>query len=178
MNFGAAFVFDSLTEEAMRGLWQSIADAELPSLMLSLDYPPHLTIFLAEEVDESGLHTALLKLAAITPPLPVQFPSVAHFLSGGAVAYLAPIVNHALLDLHAAVWDAASPFTRGRPQYYAPGVWVPHATLAYNTPPDQVGAVATILAGAQPLSGTITGILIGTFIIEGGSRYERLELCG
>ncbi len=178
MNFGAAFVFDLPTETALRNIWQSIADAGLPSFMLSIDYPPHLTIFQAEEVDDAGLRAALMNLAAITPPLRLSFPSVAHFLNGGSVAYLAPIVNRPLLDLHAAVWDMATPFTRGRPDYYAPGVWVPHATLAYNTPPDQVGAVAAVLASAKPLDGMISAILVGTFNVDGGSRHERIELCG
>lgn len=178
MNLGAAFVFDAPTEAAIRGLWQSIASAGLPSFMLGLDYPPHLTIFLADEVDEPGLRAALLKLAALTPPLAVSFPSVANFLDGAGVAYLAPIVNRALLNLHAAVWEAATPFTHGRPAYYAPGVWVPHATLAFNTPPEQVGAVAAVLAKGQPINGAIRGILIGTFNIDGGSQTERIELCG
>lgn len=178
MNYGAAFVFDTQTEAAMRGIWQSVADAGLPSFMLGLDYPPHLTIFLAEEVDEPGLRAALVKLAAAASPLELSFPAVAHFMGGGAVAYLAPIVNCPLLDLHRAVWDAATPFTRGRPDYYTPGVWVPHATVAYNTPPEQVGPVAAVLAGAPPLSGVVDGILIGTFNIEGGSKYERIALRG
>lgn len=178
MNFGAAFVFDSQTDAAIRSLWQSIADAGLPSFMLGLDYPPHLTIFLAEEVDEPGLRAALVNLVAELSPLEASFPAVAHFMGGGSVAYLAPIVNRPLLALHSAVWDAATPFTRGRPDYYAPGVWVPHATLAYNTAPEQVGPVAAVLASAQPINGMIDGILIGTFNIEGGSKYERLDLFG
>lgn len=178
MNFGAAFVFDPQTENAMRRLWQSIADAGLPSFMLSIDYPPHLTIFLAEEVLETDLRAMLLNLAAITPPLEISFPAVACFLGGGGVAYMAPTVNQPLLDLHRTIWEVSAPFTRGRPVYYAPGAWHPHATLAYNTPPELVGAVAAVLAAAPPLNGLISGILVGTFNIDGGSQYQRIELCG
>jgi hypothetical protein len=178
MNAGAAFVFDAPAETALRGIWQSIADAGMPSFMLGLDYPPHMTIFLAEEMDKPALRAALLELASITPPLAVRFPAVSIFLDGGGVAYLAPIVNQALLDLHAAVWQAAAPFVRSRPAYYAPGVWVPHATVAFNTPPEQVGAVAAVLANARPVSGVITGILFGTFNINGGSQYERVDFVG
>ncbi len=178
MNLGAAFIFDAETEAAMRALWQSIADAGLPSFMLGLDYPPHMTIFSAESADMPGLRQALAELAATLPPLPVSFLSLAHFLDSGSVAYLAPIVNRPLLDLHAAIWRAADPYTHDRPSYYAPGVWVPHVTLAYNTPPDQVGQVAAVLARAKPLNGTISGIQFGTFIIEGGSKTERIEFQG
>ena len=65
MNYGAAFVFDTQTENAMRRLWQAIADAGLPSFMLTIDYPPHLTIFLAEEVIENELHAALWRSGAL-----------------------------------------------------------------------------------------------------------------
>jgi 2'-5' RNA ligase len=178
MKIGAAFIFDSETEATVRGVWQSIADAGLPSFMLGLDYPPHMTIFAAEEVDPAGLRLALHDLAAHTHPLEVSFLSLAHFLDGGAVAYLSPVVNHALLDLHQAAWDAATPYTCDRPEYYAPGVWVPHVTVAFNTPPEQVGPVAAVLARARPLKGTICAILLGVFNIDGGSQYERIELCG
>ena len=178
LSYGAAFVFDAETEGTMHGLWQSIADAGLQSFMLGLDYPPHMSIFGAEEMDIPGLRKALVELAAVTAPLPVTFPALGHFLVGGAVAYLAPLVNRALLDLHMAFWEAAGPYTRGRPPYLAPGVWVPHVTLTFNTPGEQVGPVASILTRTQPLSGKISGVLFGTFVIEGGSQTERLELRG
>ncbi len=178
MNFGAAFIFDSQTETAMRGIWQSIADAGLPSFMLSIDYPPHLTIYQAEQVDEAGLRAALLKMAATAPPLAVRFPAVSWFLGEGGVAYLAPITNPALLHLHKAAWDASTPFTQGRPPYYEPGVWVPHATLTYNTTPEHIGPVTAVLSRAPQIEGFITGILMGRFNIEGNSQYEKIALCG
>jgi hypothetical protein len=176
--YGAAFVFDLETETTMRRLWQSIAGASLPSFMLGVDYPPHMSVFGAEEVDLSGLRAALAGLAGITAPLPVSFPALGHILGGGAVAYLAPAVNRPLLDLHAAFWEAARPYARGMPSIAAPGAWLPHVTLAFNTPPDQVGPVAAILAKSRPLSGTISGLLFGDWIIEGGSKLERFEFTG
>ncbi len=179
MNLGAAFIFDAETENALREIWQSIADAGLPSFMLAVDYPPHMTIFSAEATDVPGMRQAFQELAATQPPLPVSFLSLAHFLDeSGSVAYLAPIVNRPLLDLHAAIWRAADPITKGRPAYYAPGVWVPHVTVAYNTDPDRVGPVAAVLARARPLTGTISGILFGTFIVEGGSQTETVLFTG
>ena len=175
MSYGAAFIFDPETETAMRRLWESIAEAGLPSFMLGVDYPPHMTIFGAEEVDLPGLRRALVDLAAVTAPLPVTFPALGHILGGGVVAYLAPVVNRQLLDLHAAFWEAAGPYARGRPPFLAPGAWIPHVTLAFNTPADQVGPVASVLARAGPLSGAISGVLLGDFIIEGGSQVERIE---
>jgi uncharacterized membrane protein len=178
VNYDPVFVFDPATEAAIRQVWQSIADAGLPSFMLGLDYPPHMTAFTAEVTDEVGMRAALADLAAHTSPLEVSFLSVAHFLEGGEVAFLAPVINHALLNLHEAVWEVTAAYTRARPSYYAPGVWVPHVTVAFRTPPEQVGLVAALLAQVKPLKGKITGILFGVLNLEGGSKYESIEFCG
>jgi hypothetical protein len=156
MNIGVALVFDEDTELAIRGVWQSIADAGMPSFMLGLDYPPHMTLFMAEKADLPGLRAALTQQAARTPPLPVSFPALAHFMGGGSVAFLAPIINRPLLDLHETFWQAAELYTTNRPAYYAPGIWVPHVTVAFNTPPEEVGAVAAVLVRQPPLEGKIS----------------------
>jgi hypothetical protein len=50
--------------------------------------------------------------------------------------------------------------------------------VAFNTPPEEVGPVAALLAQVKPLRGQITGILFGRFDPAGGSQYERIALCG
>ncbi len=178
MNIGVALIFDPDTELAMRRIWQSIADAGLPSFMLGLDYPPHMSLFMAEKADLPGLRAALMEQARRIPALPVKFPSLAHFLGGGSVAYLAPIINRPLLDLHETLWQAAGPYCANRPDYYAPRVWVPHVTVAYDTAPEDVGPITAVLARQPSLAGKISGMQFGIFNIQGGSKTEMLPFLG
>src|SRR5512133_3213126 len=135
MTFGAAFRFDPQTETSLRAGWQAVAEAGLSSFMLGLDYPPHMTLFLSEAMDRPALREAFEALAAKTQPFPTAFAALGIFLGESGVVFLSPIVNQALLDLHAAFWRAAEPHVQAIPAYYSPGQWVPHITLAFAIPP-------------------------------------------
>ena len=117
------------------GIWQSLADAGISDFMLGLDYPPHMTLFLADEIDTLGMRSALRGLAAQTPPLPTRFPSVGIFPGPQAVMFLAPSTNRGLLDLHLRCWQVMQPYTRGIQEHYRPGVWVPHVTVGFGLDP-------------------------------------------
>lgn len=179
MIYGAAFVFDPVTEGELRGLWRSLPDAGLSGFMLGLDYPPHLTVFAAEDLDVVRYRAALVELAAAQAPLPVTFHSLGEFGGAGGVVYLAPTLNRDLLDLHSRFYAAAEPYARSFAGYYAPGQWVPHVTLAYQLPEAQLGpAVGVLHNAAWPHNAAISGIIFGSFLIEGGSQLERVDFCG
>lgn len=175
MTCGAAFVFDPQSEAALRAGWQSVVAAGVSSIMPGLDYPPHMTLFLSETMDRSALRKAFQPLAAKTQPFPMAFAALGIFPGESDVVFLSPIVNQALLDLHAAFWRAAETHVHAIPAYYSPGQWVPHVTLAFAIPPAQLGTVTSALACAPlPRYGQITGILFGDFELEGGSQLETV----
>ena len=179
MNFGVAFLFDEPTEAALRGLWQSLADAGLSNFMLGLDYPPHMTAWMAQEFDLAGMRGALQNLAAATPPQPVTFAALGVFGGETGVVYLAPITGPKLIDLHARFWSEAETHMRGAPVYYAPSQWVPHVTLGFNLGPGVLGAAVEVLASAPwPQSPAIRGVLLGEYHIGGGSKLETVEFSG
>ncbi len=179
MTFGAAFLFDEPGENALRGVWQAVADAGLSSFMLGLDYPPHLTLFMAEAMDVGALRTAWSALAERTAPLALSFPALGVFPGDSGVVYLSPTITTALLDLHSAYWQAALPYLQGLSAIYEPGVWVPHVTVGYRLTPQQTGAaVAMIRDLALPKTLRLDGILLGAFNLEGDSQLHRIRFSG
>ena len=68
MSCGAALYFDEQTDAAVRGLWQIIEDAGLPSNMLQLNYPPHMSILLCDETDVEGCGGSCRTLSPVTHP--------------------------------------------------------------------------------------------------------------
>ncbi len=176
---GAILIFSPETDAAVRGLWQAQADAGLPSPMLEVKEPPHMTLFMAEGGDFSGLRAALAALAREMPPLPVDFFSLGVFPAKYGVVFLAPVTNRRLVDLHAAIWSAAHSFLEKPYAQYAPGVWVPHVTLTIDLPPEQIGAAAAFLSGcAWPANGFASGILFGEFLMPGENRQETVYFAG
>jgi len=177
MPFGAALTFDSQTENALRALWQSHAQAGLPPFMPPSDVPPHMTLMMAEDLPVDRLRDSLAHLAASFNPIPVEFLSLGVFPAVYGVVFLAPVVTTPLLDLHAAFWRAAAPLAVNPGGQYRPGVWVPHVTLAYDLPFNQLGPAAAFLASQEwPSSAAATRILYGQFNVHGSSRLESIAL--
>lgn len=173
-NFGAALYFDPQSDAAIRGVWQQVEDAGLPSKMLSLNYPPHLTMMTCEQANLAELRPRLLDFTARLEPIPLRFHSVATFGGPEGVIYLAPVVNRTLLDLHAALWEIVTPFATGHNGLYAPGTWVPHVTMNVEVPPEQIGAVIdAMLRSDLPREGLLTALFIADFQ-DGAPGFREL----
>jgi hypothetical protein len=176
LPFGAVLTFDAHTENNLRALMKAQADAGLPSFMLGVDYPPHMTLFMAETVDLPGLRASLQSLAQSTTRLPVAFLSLGVFPAQVGVVFFTPVTDMPLLRLHETTWNVARPYLVNPGEHYRPGVWVPHLTMAYQLKPDEIGPVTAFLAGsAWPGTGWIEGILFGDFQVQGGSRLEQVH---
>lgn len=177
MASGAVLTFDHETEAAIRGLWQTMEDAGLPSKMMHLNYPPHLTVITGEDTDVDGLEHVLREAAAGLAPVEVSFHSLGVFNSADGVIYLAPVVTAPLLELHAALWEVFVPFVREPSGLYSPGSWVPHVTLNVEVPADQVGDVMEVLLRAGlPRSGVLNTLFVADFDHEKPDFQEMLKL--
>lgn len=176
MTCGAALLFDSQTDAAIRAAWKTIAGngataaAPPPSRMLALDYPPHLSLLICEKLDLPGTRAALLDWLAAQPPLVVDFPALGIFPGDEGVIYLAPTVSRALLDFHAGLWALLAPYIQGPAPLYRPGVWVPHVTLDLELTPTQAAAAIEALnrAGCLPPRGTLATLLVADFTPASG----------
>src|SRR5574338_1259790 len=111
MTCGAAHYFDKETDAAIRRLWQVIEDAGLPSKMLSLSYPPHMTILVCENSDLEGMREALGEFISHQPPIEVNFHSLGVFNTSDGVIYLSPVPDQHLIAFHTALWSIMEPYS-------------------------------------------------------------------
>ena len=139
--YGIILLYDDATDARIRGLWQSLADAGLPSTMPGFGHPPHVTLLICDELDVDRALPALEACAAKQSPLPLTFSSVAVFPGPQAVVYLAVTLDRALNDFHQQIWSITEPHARGLHDFDRPGVFVPHTTLDFVIPIEQTGAV-------------------------------------
>jgi hypothetical protein len=164
MPCGAIITFDSQTDAAVRGMWQIIEDAGLPSLMLQRDYPPHLTLAVCEDMDLDRLAPGLPEFIAAFPPLHVDFPGFGVFSAIEPVIYLTVTRSPALTALHSAFWDLVGKYSESLSQYYHPRAWVPHITLDQGMPLSDAGAVIdALLLYPRPEAGLLLDLHIVDF---------------
>jgi hypothetical protein len=177
MASGAAFNFDSDTDAAIRGLWQLQEDAGVPSRMLSLNYPPHMTIITCEDTDVARLAEPLREFLLRVPPMTVNFHSLGVFNTVDGVIYLSPVVTSAMLDLHASLWRLMEPYVHETNLLYSPGMWVPHVTLNVEVPEEKIGLAMDVLHRANlPRVATIQTLFIADFDGEKPDFKELFKL--
>jgi 2'-5' RNA ligase len=161
MPCATTLYFDLETDAAIRRLWQAIEDAGFPSAMLNLEFRPHLTLAVCETMDLDTLRGELPRLVAATHPLAVTFHSLGAFTVKEGVVYLGVTVTRDLLDLHDQLWKLLTANSTGNSSYYLPGIWVPHVTLGYGLPQEQVGSVINLLLKSPlPVIGMVTELVV------------------
>jgi 2'-5' RNA ligase len=160
MPYALALALDDASARVVRALWRDVADAGFP-WMAESGANPHVSLAIWDEIDRDAMPTRLERFAAETPAIDVVFPRVGTFDSAGVV-YLEPEVGARLREVHAQCRRAFADLGRGAWPHYAPGVWVPHCTLAM----DFGAALDRIAAGARRAALPLRGRLERAEIVE------------
>lgn len=148
-------LLDALSDAAVRGEWQRLADAGLPSQALHTGSTnaPHITLAVARAIPEA--EEAAVANLSMALPLPVELGALVVFGSRRLALARLVLAQPPLLALHQQT-AAAMQDCPGVPQYLVPGRWTPHVTLARGLTPSQVAAALETLGQLDVLSGTVT----------------------
>jgi 2'-5' RNA ligase len=143
-------VFDPDTEAAIRGIWQALAAAGIPSQAPASR--PHVTMAVAEgiaaDVDEL--------LRPMAQRLPLNAAIGAPVLFGRANVVFARLIvpTAELLALHAEVHRLCLPYLAPKPMTNSlPGQWTAHVTLARRVGGHQLGRALRIAAKPTQIDG-------------------------
>ena len=152
---------DPEIERAVRSLWGVVDGLAGWTPQVRGAAHPHVSVCSCPSLDEAAFRQGLAALAADTPPLRIEFASVATFASAEGVVFLAPVVTADLLALHVRLVEAMRQSGATVPDLYHPGRWVPHCTLAQGLPPESVSqAVAVSMRQWSPAVGRIEQVVL------------------
>lgn len=134
-------------------LWREASRFETTPSMQVLNYPPHLTFAVYENVAASSLVAAAQRAFANVPPLRVEFSGIDHFPNEMLVLWARPSDDRVLRRIHRAVHDEIDPALCH--EHSRPDRWQPHCTIAMKIP---AGAAeqALVWAKATPAKFTLT----------------------
>lgn len=94
--------------------------------MSTLNYPPHLTLAIYDDIPVGRLRAGLQEALTGTSALRLTFTRL-RFFDDPLVLWAEPSLSAALATAHARVHACVDP--RLCHPYYRPGTWVPHCTL-------------------------------------------------
>ncbi|OBI53387.1 2'-5' RNA ligase family protein [Mycobacterium sp. E796] len=159
-------VFDPDTEEAIRGIWQALAAAGIPSQAPASR--PHVTLAVAERIDPQV--DALL--GPVARRLPMDAAIGAPVLFGRVNFVFARVIvpTSELLALHAEVHRLCGPHLEPAPMTNSlPGQWTAHVTMARRVGGHQLGRALRIAGWPSQLDCRFTGLRRW----DGGKKVEH-----
>ncbi|MGC9668028.1 2'-5' RNA ligase family protein [Planosporangium sp. 12N6] len=158
MTAALELYFDATAERRIHVLWNALAAAEVPTLrQISGRHRPHLSLVGAELLDAETVVRALRGLP-VAPPLPLSFQYTGQFV--GRVLFLGPAPNADLLAHQAEVWRRLSEAGVALSELYAPGVWVPHATMSMRVPRPALAEAIRRCLEFLPIEATISAAAV------------------
>ncbi|GAC1335231.1 MAG: 2'-5' RNA ligase family protein [Chloroflexota bacterium] len=138
MSFAIEMFLDAASAAAVRRIWRNVTEAGLMAPTHAGEARPHVSLAIYDDLERPAFEAALKEFAAAEPPLPVCFARIDAFRSDPAVVYLSPEAMPDLLALHERFHRRFQDLARGPWEYYLPGVWEPHCTLAEQVPSDEL----------------------------------------
>ncbi|MEH3141965.1 MAG: 2'-5' RNA ligase family protein [Mycobacterium kyogaense] len=153
-------LFDVATQTSVRGLWDGLATAGVPSQAghTAPSNRPHVTLTVAEQMDDA-VDRALAPLVDRLP-LPCVIGAPMLFGGGRTVTLVRLVVPSAdLLALHADIHEVCAPYMpKGVLPHANPGRWTPHVTLGRRIPPALVPLALAIPDIARDIDAEITAL--------------------
>jgi 2'-5' RNA ligase len=127
MAFAISLKAANSTADPVWALWAEISRLESQPSMAALDYAPHITLAVYDDVDPGRLRTVLAEAFTGASALRLTFTRLCFFDNIPLVLWADPSLTQALAGAHARVHARIDPGLC-RP-HYRPGAWVPHCTL-------------------------------------------------
>jgi 2'-5' RNA ligase superfamily len=155
MVHSVELVFDPDTEAAVRGIWDALRDADIPSQAPASR--PHATLTVAQHIDAEA--EVVLTELVDRFPLPCRLgPTLIFGRSAGVLARLL-VPTDELLDVQADVYRLCLPHMNPAPMPHAePGQWTPHVTLARRVAPARLATAVRIAGRPAEIAGHVTGL--------------------
>ena len=172
MSYVFELTFDPATEAIVRTIWRRIASAGLPSSLDADGYRPHvsLAVYDVAQFDEEACYQRAAAFARETAPIPIHLSHLGVFVNWENVVFLGVTPTQALLARHQQVLDLCSGQRRHLREYYAPGLWTPHVTLAFDLTRQQALDILS-LGWEMPIPAS--GLLRALHLVEVTPDYAR-----
>jgi 2'-5' RNA ligase len=130
MPYAIEIYFDSETERVVRRLRSALNQAGIRPVLDELGDRPHISLAGVAHLNEADFEPHLRDFAADVRSFPTVLAAVGSFPGDEGVLFLAPAFTQPLLTVHASFHQLLGRLNLRSHDYYTPGNWMPHCTIA------------------------------------------------
>src|SRR5688572_15202755 len=147
---------DRDTDEALQSLARRLEEVAGLETVRRIGDVHHISLGVYDDLPVDAVRAKLTDFVRGASAIRIRLASIGIFPGAESTLFLAPVYNAALFDLHRRFYDELSASGVLGWEYYRPGAWVPHVTLALNiTPAALAQAAAIVAAGWSAVSTTL-----------------------
>jgi hypothetical protein len=152
---------DDDADHAIRGLWQRLEQAGIPSLATRThgQHRPHVSFAVAAAFPAATRDLLRKDLGQLSIPS-LWLSTLGAFSTTDTVLMLAAVVDTELLAVHTAVHDVLAGRVRHPSAYYLPGSWVPHCTLTQGVAPHELVAAFAAVYPVEPVHARVSAVAV------------------
>jgi len=164
MPYAINYRSDDASSNRVRQLWKKCAALEDSPSMEAMQYPPHLTLAIYDDIQQEELFAGFAAAVECLSNLTIRFESLGLFEAPyGIVLWAAPVLPETVLAAHASIHSTIdSSLCRSN---YRPGVWVPHCSLATAISFDRKDeALAIVKQSVEPFEVTFDAVDCASFM--------------
>ena len=161
MPYSVELFLDPDASQKIAAQWESLVNAEVPTGLEETGYTPHVTLAVCEELDLEAFDKAFKAFGER-----VWFPTLtlSHlglFPPPAGVLFLGLTPHDRLMDIQREFHHLFADYAESTWEYYHPGQWVPHCTLANELTPGQIPRAFSALASARmPIEAQVHAVAI------------------
>lgn len=149
---------DSHADAQVQRIWDTLADANLPSLRTRTHqrHRPHVSLTVTESLAGADLTALRHVLADLHPELDLYV--LGTFPGNEGVLFLGVVVTAELLTLHQQVHQSLRDQPVQHWRYFLPDRWVPHCTLAQDLDRAGLAIAIDLLHDYQPIQARVSAV--------------------
>lgn len=138
MPFATVLYADENASAVVTSIWKRLAEKNVTSQMIKDTFRPHITLGISEDLDIKQARAHLKTFAGEHERFKLTMSTLSAFPGERSSVFLGVTATAELLAFHDEFYRGFHQFANGFRQYYVPGHWVPHCTLADGLPCDMV----------------------------------------
>ena len=164
---GLVALLDEIHTNRVKALWKQLESQCGLTAIYATPYP-HFSFHIAERYDLEELGQQIKAVIGSIRPFKIRTTGISFFTGPSPVVYIPVVSSQELLLIHKRLWDETTHSADWLSEYYSPGRWVPHITLANK---DVTASNLDCVAGQlidQPFVWEIEINQLGVICQEGG----------
>ncbi|MDR6551879.1 2'-5' RNA ligase family protein [Paenibacillus qinlingensis] len=132
MAFAIELFFDCASTSQIMDTWTNLSEQGTGSYLIDSGSQPHITLAVFNTLDVNNISSYLNQVSQDMGVFSLHLNSVGTFLTDEGTVFLAPVVTEKLLYIHRIIHELTNEYDEKKWDYYLPGKWVPHCTMATN----------------------------------------------